>query len=91
MKFIFDITKIENKIFLLIVSIIIFTILYSFIPYDELGIVTDNKEQDMADILYISALNQLYAHSPFLMKPKSFAPKMLLLTQIFVTFCLFVA
>lgn len=89
MKLSFDITALENKIFFAIISIMVFTLIYSFFTMDELGISEPNAT--IFDIAYVASVTQFSVYLPSLLKPRSKRVKICLLVQLFVTFCIVAA
>jgi hypothetical protein len=85
----FDIKALENKIFFAIISILVFTLVYSCFPISEMAISEPNPS--LWDIVYISTITQFSSFSPVLMRPVSSRVKMILLLQLFVTFCIIAA
>jgi len=83
MRIIFDLKKLNIKIFLTIVTIIVFMILYKTVPNDEYQI----ESNDYIDLFYRTFLTHigLFPHE---FKPKSTRAKLITIGHLIIAYCI---
>ena len=102
MSIVFDVKRVENKLFLSFTLVIIFTIVYNLLPTDEIQFVgsdsisdqnnNQNNNQDdpgFFDILYSTTLTQVGLYHPGSIRPKSIKAKLLLIFQLVLAYSIF--